>query len=890
MAKRYHRNKLSQAIAAACLSVTVIPAISATSALATVTVSSTYTVNTGSGNPGQVILGNSGVLIVDTPGNGGTVSGSSVGVKVTGGATAGSITNNGTISGSSTGIFLSGSSISGGIVNNGTIHGSNIGIDLNNSSIISGGIINNGTISGGSYGIRVTLNSDISGRIFNNAGGSIVGATAGIFVDSGSHISGGITNDSDILSNNAAIKVDNSSDISGGIINLAHGNIHGSQTGIMVSQHSDISGGITNSGLIHGMSNVAGIAIISGSNISGGIVNNVGGDISGNLGTGILVDAASNISGGISNSGTIGSAGVGPQYAIKILNPAATIIIDNAGRLNGKVELANSTLNLNGPSSQVTGAVTGGATSTVNVNGTFWTADTFSVGTFAVNSGGTFNMMHDVTTVHGVTNAGTLSVPEGSTVNIAGNYTQTATGMLETGASSAASYGQLNVTGTADISANNKIHVVVTPGDTLVRGDVLHVLTAGTLIAGPALTVTDDSAMWNFTGAVVGNAIDFTVARALTIAEAVTNTGISPGSIGAARALDTIGNGTPTVDMQTVLNEMGALATQAGVASAAAQTMPIFTGDQAHITLGLINDGATKIVHDRVVRLNGLSSGDALLQDKMVWVQPFGSWTKQNERKGVDGYKADSFGVALGTDAKVAGPWRVGAAVSFARGNIDGDSPVTRDNLDINTYQATVYATDELSEGLNLNLQAAFGVNTNDSSRHIVFGGLNRVASADFTSWQTALDAELAKTYKVGEKTTLTPAVRAQYSYVKVDDYTETGAGAINLHVDDNSEDSLILSIGVKGAHALSDALKLTGHLDVGYDLSAGQSSVTATFMGGGSSFITYGIDPAPLLVRGGLGLDVLKANGLEVTARYDVEAREDFTNQVASINFRMPF
>lgn len=42
--------------------------------------------------------------------------------------------------------------------------------------------------------------------------------------------------------------------------------------------------------------------------------------------------------------------------------------------------------------------------------------------------------------------------------------------------------------------------------------------------------------------------------------------------------------------------------------------------------------------------------------------------------------------------------------------------------------------------------------------------------------------------------------------------------------------------------------------------------------------------------MRGGLGYVVNTAGGVEITARYDIEARAGYTGQTASVKARMPF
>lgn len=108
--------------------------------------------------------------------------------------------------------------------------------------------------------------------------------------------------------------------------------------------------------------------------------------------------------------------------------------------------------------------------------------------------------------------------------------------------------------------------------------------------------------------------------------------------------------------------------------------------------------------------------------------------------------------------------------------------------------------------------------------------------------------------------------------------------------VNGRSTDELILAVDGKLSHALNQTTTLNTNLGVGYDTQAKQSSVTSAFQGGGAAFSTTGINPPKTLVRGGLGLVINTKSAVEVTARYDVEARSGFTNQTASIKFKMPF
>jgi len=44
-------------------------------------------------------------------------------------------------------------------------------------------------------------------------------------------------------------------------------------------------------------------------------------------------------------------------------------------------------------------------------------------------------------------------------------------------------------------------------------------------------------------------------------------------------------------------------------------------------------------------------------------------------------------------------------------------------------------------------------------------------------------------------------------------------------------------------------------------------------------------------VIRGGFGYVMARSKAMEITARYDVEARpSSYSNQTASVNLRMPF
>jgi outer membrane autotransporter protein len=147
-----------------------------------------------------------------------------------------------------------------------------------------------------------------------------------------------------------------------------------------------------------------------------------------------------------------------------------------------------------------------------------------------------------------------------------------------------------------------------------------------------------------------------------------------------------------------------------------------------------------------------------------------------------------------------------------------------------------------------------------------------------------------SKSTVISDKTVFTPSIQADYAYIKEEDYTETGADALNLSVDSHTHDELVLKAQAELSHEINGQARFTTHIGVGYDLLNEETYITAAYSGGGSSFTTQTIDPAPWLVDAGVGINYSVDESTEISARYDLEGRSDFLDHSASVNLRWKF
>jgi len=771
-----------------------------------------------------------------------------------------------------------------------------------------------------------------------------------------------ITNNGVLASNAAGFAAVSILDTATGVslVNTDTGRIFGS-TGVEVG-HGTRMKLLRNDGTIWGLTNVAisnqgtidhienrrTIDLISGnftirndgdigilSNV--GTADNGGGTISGN-GEGTIFNRGT--IGTLENSGTITGAhsaivndhggtigqlinsglirGAAPVFSLYASGPAGdyaiwndgTILygIMNSGIIDGDVELGSATLYLAGEEGRVTGVVTGGAGSRVEVLGGFTTENNFSADSFLVHANGRLTLGNQMITVQdGVfRNEGGVGVRAGNTATIKGDYVQLSEATLAVEAVSASSYGKLVVEGNAKFENGTRLQVVVTPANTLANGNVLTSVIAATTLEANAktFTVTDTSELFDFRTIVnpdntvdlrtvldTGESPDVGQPGGGAVSNRVSAQGFGQG-MGAARVLDGfLASSTNTGDMVNVVDAFGQLGSREEVVDAVAQTLPLMSASVNQVTMNGMQ-GVNRVIQGRQASLAGLSSGEGFLADKNLWFKPLASYVDQDNRNGVAGYRANTYGFVLGGDALVSKASRLGLAFSYARTDVNGKSTARNNRADIDAYQLIAYGSHGFSAmpDVQFSWQADVGMNRNEGRRAMRFGGLDRTAESEFDSTTAHLGAAVGRGFRLGENTGFTPSLRMDYFRIHNESYTERGADALNLRVGAQTSEQLIAMIEGQLQQRVTDRASLMASLGVGYDLIGESNAITSSYVGGGAAFQTPGLQPRRWLGRAGLGLSYQATENAELTARYDVEGRSGMVAQTASVNVRWAF
>ena len=794
------------------------------------------------------------------------------------GVTISFITNSGTITSTTDdAIELDDVVVSGSITNNGIINSAGSdndnGIEVDDG-YVHGSIINNGTIiSTGDNGIAVWGDDD------NDK------------TDNKGVVLGGIINNGTISSYEEGMDLDDDARIEGGIINT--GVIESSNyVAIEIDQDTIVNGGLINSGTIESLITDA-IEIDGDSVLNGGLENKAGGIIRAAVDT-IWIDDASALNGGITNRGTM------------LAGDDLLVLDDDASTLTGGIHNYGTMIAVDDIVVIESGSTfTGGIT---NYEGGIIAGEL----SFDAASGTTF------------TNSGVLVLKDTSVIrgqeritgdivdnDMIGTYTQTSTGLLNLGIDDAATgagtgYSNLAVTGNVNLPAQAKIELDVKNNGANISIDdrFEDVISATGTLSTSTFSISDNLLSLNFSAVNDGEGnvdIIATETGMTTIVQATIDTNQTSDSGSAANTSDEakipysgsaavfdaiLAGGASTPDMDAVLVQITSLGSAQEVSNAVESTLPSISGGVAQMT-NIATSAITGVVASRQDLSRGLSSGDEMMVNRNFWLKPFGNWVEQDDRQGVTGYDIENWGIAAGADADISSTWNLGVAFSYIDSEVESNLAAGNHNVAVDSYLGKVYATAMLDSKTALNIQAGLGMANYDSHRSIFNGS---VANADYNSLLVQASAELERSYKVTKDFLLTPYVKVDYSYVDVESYQETGAGALNLNVNDDSNNILTIGAGSKAQYNATEKLILSVDAGAGYDVFAEKSQLTSSFAGGGASFTTAGMKPDEVVYNAGFGAKYSVNKESEITARYAFNGREDYTYQSVSVNVSVLF
>ena len=673
------------------------------------------------------------------------------------------------------------------------------------SLAISGNIINNSV-----YIVNIGTNatsfysSTLSGTgdLVKSGGGTLVLLNSNIYTGRTTVIDGTLmTRNLSALGNNSAVSVNNGT-LAVDSQSLTIGSLGGTGGMVDIKSGQTLTTGSDNTsttynGVILGSGQLtkqgAGSFILTGNNsysgittISAGTLQIGDGGTTGTLGTGDVINNsslifnrsdASSYAGAISGTGSFTKQGTGLFNLIGINTYTGATTV-NSGTLSVNGSISNSMTTVN------SGGTLGG---TGTVGDVFINGGTFAPG----NSIGTINVSGDVDFSGG----GNYDVE----VNAAGNSDK-----IDATGSATLTSGIVNVKAAPGTYAYATDYTILTATGGL-GGITFNSVNANLAFLTPTLSYDANNVFLKLTR----NSANFSDVASTRNQRAV------------AMAIDN--NTSQLSDLVSQIMPLSSLAARQafdGLSGVQHSNNQLITRSVAsQFNQLLLNHGSQSgsgsLAFNNQFNASGMSSGSAsgLPQQRGWWAQGFGSFNDIDDSHNARGADYQTSGLAFGIDAD----WHefvMGVAGSYAHTDVDPYSG----NSTIDSYQAATYGSWQQDQ-LYVNASLGFGLHKVDASRTVTMGSSVSTAKADYDSFDVNVTIEAGKDFALNADTAFTPFVGVSYLHSTRDSFNEKGAGAANLSVDKETDESLLTSIGVRLSHDIHMADKriLTPFASIAY-------------------------------------------------------------------------
>lgn len=511
------------------------------------------------------------------------------------------------------------------------------------------------------------------------------------------------------------------------------------------------------------------------------------------------------------------------------------------------------------------------------------TTNTANTGTLTLNGGSSvigaiggasglkqINVVGGDATVNGAIQARGFDLGA-NTLGMIGGLTINSGGSIATTLASDSVYGRILVNGESLITGGN-VTVIPTVTGALTSGTTYKIVDADSGTSGATVAIDNsNSPRYTFSGDTLNGDVNIYLSGIAPLSTLVT----TPGALAVASILDV--NAPVGSDLLVIQDAIAVLPTTGAIDNALAQLAP----GNTNLAAPWVAAQATRLFDDLwMAQMDQIQTAccdancepnkpnvpadlnackDAEQKGKW-WAKGFGSQGEQGNVANMNGYDTDAYGLMLAYDKPLNNQTRVGFGGGYANSTIDGNN--SSGSTDIDSYQITGYLHHEPGPWF---AQAAVtaGVNDYESTRQIVFPGVNRTATSDYSGQQYSGIVTVGKHYQVNE-TTITPLASLQASHIRVGSYTESGAGDANLRIESQDYTFVQSTLGVKAERVIRSGNSTYApevHAKWLHDFKSTTMEQDAAFTGGGAAFTAQGIKQDRDLFNVGAGVTFLSCN-----------------------------
>ena len=249
-------------------------------------------------------------------------------------------------------------------------------------------------------------------------------------------------------------------------------------------------------------------------------------------------------------------------------------------------------------------------------------------------------------------------------------------------------------------------------------------------------------------------------------------------------------------------------------------------------------------------------------------------------------------GLTVGTDYRFTGEFAAGIMLGYSRTRSDLDELGSRASL--NAFQVGLYGTYYDRRGFFCDALGGYGWNGADKDRRIVYPGVDRTATSDQNGQTWTLSGAAGWDFHLNNWI-LTPKIALDYIRLNTDDYTESGAGSLNLQVNGESSRLFLGQIGGSVAYVFplergTIMPRLWAMYGREFDPDD-QVGTTARLAMGSAAFTTYTIPPDRgfLNLGGGITAGLSPRTTLYLNVGGQV-GQSNYSSYYLDIGFRLSF
>jgi uncharacterized protein with beta-barrel porin domain len=189
-----------------------------------------------------------------------------------------------------------------------------------------------------------------------------------------------------------------------------------------------------------------------------------------------------------------------------------------------------------------------------------------------------------------------------------------------------------------------------------------------------------------------------------------------------------------------------------------------------------------------------------------IWIDGYGIGGGRHGNDVASRYDYSIYGKAIGFDFRISDSLIAGISAGYSQTDVDFET--LNDKGELTSYEGAIYAS-YICKPWYLNSILSYALDNYDTTRGISFGNISRTARADYEGHEIAGYLEGGYTFDIGT-TSVQPIASLSCIHLYRENYTETGADALNLMVNSQNTTSIMGAIGTRLARGFEMSRRFT--------------------------------------------------------------------------------